>query len=1483
MMEGVTQQNFFEFTIYINTRFFCCVTPTITSDKMTLLKKSTTLTQHTECFWHSVNIVQDCIFVQSLFLYRYITNSMKYNGYFQNINGVLCRVELKTKTIGNDVDLLLSGETPVLITTESDGILSPIKSRSCTISVITPQSIEDIYSPTAHGTEVRVYEGDKIIFFGYVTPCEYSQAYAESYDELEIECIDAISTLRNIKYVKENEGFISFKEIILNARKSCGLSDTSGTYVQSDMSRASQNGVCPISDLYIDDSIFLGDTKEENDSYYDVLESMFKFLGCSLVVIDGVDWYIIDYQQLENKARQERSPFFNLNSGSFIMDNNDKKPNITSLTFDDYQGDGHTMELDEVYNHVKVTVDSSEIDDDKFFVDPTDEKNITKSAFIRTSAQTYKTKNTHKWKRFLGSTNVEVGMVVYDIYDRTFYFTKKQINNKPTNDNWQCYANTNVREEGASWFRVPVLTSKLDNQFLNYIDIDSNYLWTSRLARYEYQWCTIDQQFGYLSGKGMPTSVEWKPYILFHTGQEALARYFNDVNTGIDNTDGNNLYKWNDFCSGTLGMTSDYTNFTNPQTFHNVWKYIQEKLCMVKPMLKYTGDEYINYSPADTEHTNYITFKGDLLWQKPGYFGTNESGTSFYHPLYVSGKNYKEYLSFPLDDAGYNDEENKINFRGSGESDYNKGWKMLKCRLKIGNKYYNGSTWTTTESDFWISYHKENVNGDDETLDWYEWNSPVVNHDYNIGIGDDCFIIPIKNSDNVCGKMEFSIYCPKCPLPEMTSGKWYGNPGSSAFIIDKKGTIYPAKSNGDTQYTQTANNDTYIKINTDYTVPVIFMKDLELGFVSRRNYAPADDSAQHWIFNIKSFDNEEDEDIEYQNTINDDNVVDGDEIDLKISTYSDKKPRDKQYVFKKIGNESYSAVVNFYNGDSLDRQELHLIQKYTTHYTNPMKIYEAEINRYLRPDQLVSPTAIPDVIFCVDTQEYDVKEGKNTVRLVQFSPNNGYTSSNAKPTVFSRYFELGDNSRGVELVNYEISEGNVKGTLKITLSGFDETCIYDPRKIDATFSVSGVTLSISGSGNLISFEVPFAYNKDYDTMSMDMTLTYNGTVSQPETPTEFRGTRIEWRGLTLDASTIVEIHEGSVNYSVKWGEVGFVVTNTSGTILTPNITGVTIEGYICDFSQEGNVIYINVRSADEEDTGDQNPDEPTQPDEPTNPDSNTVVYFDWSGITLNSRYTFKMTDFNGGYINLPCGIESYDFGVDLTTYNQWYFDVGVYATQPNGKGTHWYWVGGHRVASNPEVIRMSISAHQPEPYKDEGYVPSAPSDGRITYRLVWDGGLGEENFPEFYKKIGIGMCNRTVTPVTGHTLWVNLGDSYCDRVYEEDVYEIWNECWEYKYRREGDILYITAKPELSQEIYIVWGCDNTDDGVFYIKSNKEYYGVGKHQQQIKYLQAYTVIKKDTFLGISDVIDSKGNHYNFRLVENADLDGDGRLGTVLYID
>ena len=124
-----------------------------------------------------------------------------YTGQFKNINEETYTIDIESQvaTPYSQTIELKFGETPCVITTDSEGLFSPIKSRSCTIDILTDSWLVDLYSPSAKGVQVRIRKGMNTVFFGYLTPCEYNQSYTYV-DNVSLEAIDAVSVLKEFKY-----------------------------------------------------------------------------------------------------------------------------------------------------------------------------------------------------------------------------------------------------------------------------------------------------------------------------------------------------------------------------------------------------------------------------------------------------------------------------------------------------------------------------------------------------------------------------------------------------------------------------------------------------------------------------------------------------------------------------------------------------------------------------------------------------------------------------------------------------------------------------------------------------------------------------------------------------------------------------------------------------------------------------------------------------------------------------------------------------------------------------------------------------------------------------------------------------------------------------------------------------------------------------------------------------------------------------------
>ena len=91
---------------------------------------------------------------------------MIYNGYFiSNHNDTLYKVKITTNGDTTQSQEITLGGNP--FTTEMDDsdktIYKPAKYQSATVELITPNYNFDIYSGTAQGTKVELYQGETIV------------------------------------------------------------------------------------------------------------------------------------------------------------------------------------------------------------------------------------------------------------------------------------------------------------------------------------------------------------------------------------------------------------------------------------------------------------------------------------------------------------------------------------------------------------------------------------------------------------------------------------------------------------------------------------------------------------------------------------------------------------------------------------------------------------------------------------------------------------------------------------------------------------------------------------------------------------------------------------------------------------------------------------------------------------------------------------------------------------------------------------------------------------------------------------------------------------------------------------------------------------------------------------------------------------------------------------------------------------------------
>lgn len=815
---------------------------------------------------------------------------MKYEGRFRTLKDEMIQVVIITNNdASQEEEIFFADESPVMISQSSDGIFSPIKSRSCTIKLVTKDVYFDIYSGSSHGTSVAVNNltNSECLFYGYVTPCQYNQPYLYN-NEIEIEAVDAISTLQDFKYSYLNgkESSVAIMDIIKKLIDIAGYSGKIYMQYNANKMRAALN-YTPTQFEYINDDIFFEDDGEASDCYA-VLEEICNFYGISCVPY-GNDVFFVDYQVI---AYVEDDNLLYTDLKSLVYSTFYTTDNITK---EDYAGDDQNLEMDEVYNKINIKANVADVKDDDLGVNPEDDAKS--STYYDTRIDAGERSDGKKWA----------------IASRYFEYIQGTYAND-NSDNWQTPINCNIIADSVGY----KLAGRFDKTYPSISLARMAFPYGNGAGTFNTivgQCCLPTQQFGYESTKEMPYSAKWNNMLSFFTQGYWLHKYYKEDNVGALSE--NLQHQWETFI-------------------------YEQRLGGYKPVLIYNSPKYVNYSPAESDKTSYLCFTGNLLYQRE----CNYDKVHYNVWTINEDTNYCDGINTPLTEFGCSGTDNAYS-RRKGDADYNKGWNMLKLKLSIGNKYWNGSQWTTTESTCFIPYHKDNVVTDDECLIWTGWNKPVTNHNYTYKVNKDAFVIPINKEDNLQGYLHLEVYMPKIP--------WNN---------------------------QLYRENNYLRINYNNIPPVIFMKDFGLTLCST-------DNSEKWYDVFE--DDEEDDDIIYSNPIDSNNVTDMDDLELKINTYNSLKPIAKSYIIEpsivdgKVVEDSFKYhTAGFYDNliGNYKRQEMNLVDKYYNHYSEPKKIYNCVVHGYRAPYKCVQCTAISGK-YIVDEQSYDLKADVNDLKLVE--------------------------------------------------------------------------------------------------------------------------------------------------------------------------------------------------------------------------------------------------------------------------------------------------------------------------------------------------------------------------------------------------------------------------------------------------------------------------------------------------------------------
>lgn len=224
----------------------------------------------------------------------------------------------QTIEIGTEKADVYFSEDPAEIENEVNDTFDVLLRNSAKIRLLCGNLITNLFSTSCRDAVVNIYKNDTCIFAGFIEPQTLSQPYNNRWDELELNCIDALSALQYSKYknvgalgviyafVKAEAAQRSFydiaTEILQGVTEGLDILGNQNIKFWYDGSKAvdaqTANRYQVLRQLSISDLLFMGDDESDVWQQDEVLEELLKYLNLHIAQ-DGFNFYIFSWESVK--------------------------------------------------------------------------------------------------------------------------------------------------------------------------------------------------------------------------------------------------------------------------------------------------------------------------------------------------------------------------------------------------------------------------------------------------------------------------------------------------------------------------------------------------------------------------------------------------------------------------------------------------------------------------------------------------------------------------------------------------------------------------------------------------------------------------------------------------------------------------------------------------------------------------------------------------------------------------------------------------------------------------------------------------------------------------------------------------------------------------------------------------------------------------------------------------------------------------------
>lgn len=684
----------------------------------------------------------------------------------------------QTIEIGTEKADVYFSEDPAEIENEVNDTFDVLLRNSAKIRLLCGNLITNLFSTSCRDAVVNIYKNDTCIFAGFIEPQTLSQPYNNRWDELELNCIDALSALQYSKYknvgalgviyafVKAEAAQRSFYDIATEILKGVteGLDILGNQNIKFwyDGSKAvdaqTANRYQVFRQLSISDLLFLGDDESDVWQQDEVLEELLKYLNLHIVQ-DGFNFYIFSWESV--KATPDKIIWHDIVANSTKT----TAQRAVTIALANVADCDTTISIGDVYNQLLLT---AKVEDIESVIESPLDDDLLVSPYV------------NKQKYLTEYSSDGEGKTAY-------YAMKAMVNGESTN-----YGGGAITH----W----------------YVQVMRNKLWT-----FPMKGNTGVDLVDYFGGEG--TNQHALPDWLGQApGAAIMALGSVKINTANDDNSPTSKVNLTNYL--VVSVNGNGVDNDENKTYPSVAD-IQKNI----PYAVYTGNKAGGvFSPSDDKTTNYIVLSGKVILNpimavtgnfsamrekmgnRPPYQGSGGGGGTTPPPMYFwhktvpsrnngDGRYYtRQYWQAETPDkevswhegadsgfypyTGEGPEEYEFKYSAVGDStDTISKVAVLACMLVIGDKCVveTGSDGQTT--DFvWQKYkERSECQSDDE---YYQQCftigfDPKIgdklvgtefsiqnNIDYKMGIDAEGIAIPITKGDKISGQVRFMILGP---------------------------------------------------------------------------------------------------------------------------------------------------------------------------------------------------------------------------------------------------------------------------------------------------------------------------------------------------------------------------------------------------------------------------------------------------------------------------------------------------------------------------------------------------------------------------------------------------------------------------------------------------------------------------------------------------------------------------------------------------